>query len=139
MNECIKLVHYNRDKKSEYSVKQFGIDNAVKVNAFHRSFPEYSVTPLVKLDNLSKYLGVKNIYVKDESYRFGLNAFKVLGGSYCVGKYIAGKLGMDIEDLSYEKISSDEIKEQNGRNNISNCYRWQSWKRCSLDSEQTWF
>ncbi|GAA0182778.1 diaminopropionate ammonia-lyase [Clostridium sediminicola] len=114
MNECIKSVQYNRDKKEEYSVKQFGIENAKKVNAFHKSFPEYSVTPLAKLNELSKYLGVKNIYVKDESYRFGLNAFKGLGGSYCVGKYIASKLGMNIEDLSYEKMTSDEIKNRLG-------------------------
>lgn len=114
MNECIKSVHYNRDKKSGYSVKQFGIDNAAKVNAFHKSFPEYTVTPLVELDNLSRSLGVKKIYIKDESYRFGLNAFKVLGGSYCVGKYIAGKLGMDIGDISYEKIARDEIRNRMG-------------------------
>ena len=27
-------------------------------------------TPLVKLDNLASKLGVKNIFVKDESYRY---------------------------------------------------------------------
>lgn len=50
----------------------------LKVQAFHSSFPEYKHTPLAKLDNLAKQLGLGNIYVKDESYRFGLNAFKVL-------------------------------------------------------------
>ena len=29
-----------------------------------------------------EHLGLNSLYVKDESYRFGLNAFKVLGGSY---------------------------------------------------------
>lgn len=31
---------------------------------------------------------MRGIYVKDESYRFGLNAFKVLGGSYAIGTYL---------------------------------------------------
>ena len=55
--------------------------NVRKANEFHKSFPQYSVTPLQKLSALASYLGVKGIYCKDESYRFGLNAFKVLGGS----------------------------------------------------------
>ena len=46
------------------------------VEKFHTSIDEYKKTPLVKLDNLASKLGVKNIFVKDESYRYGLNAFK---------------------------------------------------------------
>ena len=49
-------------------------------------FPLYKETPLVDLKNLSKRIGLKNFFVKDESYRFGLNAFKVLGGSFAIGK-----------------------------------------------------
>ena len=50
-----------------------------KAKAFHESFPQYTVTPLVSLKNLASYIGVDSLFVKDESYRFGLNAFKVLG------------------------------------------------------------
>jgi len=81
---------------------------------FHRSFPEYSATPLVELGGLAKNLGVASIHVKDESFRFGLNAFKVLGGSYAIGRYIAKELGMSIADLPYEKLISPEIKEKLG-------------------------
>ena len=70
-------------------------ENVTKANEFHKSFPQYSVTPLQKLSALASYLGVKGIYCKDESYRFGLNAFKVLGGSYAMGRYIAKELGRD--------------------------------------------
>lgn len=115
MQECFKYVHFEKKTDSNLSsVKDYGIGVAEKVNAFHRSFPEYSVTPLRELNGLAKKLGVKNIYVKDESYRFGLNAFKVLGGSYAIGSYIAEKLGMDISELPYEKMTSDEIKERLG-------------------------
>ncbi|MEY2195344.1 diaminopropionate ammonia-lyase [Neobacillus sp. BF23-41] len=85
-----------------------------KVRNFHKSFPEYKATPLHSLNELSKLLGVSNIWVKDESYRFGLNAFKVLGGSYAVGKYLAEKLNADISELSFEKLRSKEVKEKLG-------------------------
>ena len=94
--------------------RRFGPENAARVNAFHRSFPEYSVTPLVNLRNLSKEIGIKSLYVKDESYRFNLNAFKVLGGSYAIGNYIAGLLGTEISELPYERMTSDEIREKLG-------------------------
>ncbi|WP_423801333.1 diaminopropionate ammonia-lyase [Neobacillus sp. SAB-20_R2A] len=85
-----------------------------KVRNFHKSFPEYKVTPLHSLEKLSKQLGVSHIWVKDESYRFGLNAFKVLGGSYAVGKYSAEKLNVDISELSFEKLRSNEVREKLG-------------------------
>lgn len=91
--------------------------NEVEINKarnFHKSFPEYSVTPLVSLDSLSKTLGLKGIYLKDESYRFGLNAFKVLGGSYSMAKYLAQKLEKDISELPYEALVSDEVKQRLG-------------------------
>ena len=44
----------------------------------------------------AKEMGLDKIYVKDESYRFGLNAFKVLGGSFAIGNYLARKLNKSI-------------------------------------------
>ncbi|MDO4662733.1 MAG: diaminopropionate ammonia-lyase [Tissierellia bacterium] len=87
---------------------------AQKAMDFHKSFPQYGKTPLVELKNLSKEIGIKDLYVKDESYRFNLNAFKVLGGSFAIGNYIAERLNMDIKDLPYEKMISDDIKEKLG-------------------------
>ena len=90
-------------------------ENVTKANEFHKSFPQYSVTPLQKLSALASYLGVKGIYCKDESYRFGLNAFKVLGGSYAMGRYIAKELGHDISQLPYNVLSSDKLREEFGQ------------------------
>lgn len=115
MNECFKAVHYTRRTDTDrYPVKRFGPENAKKVRAFHASFPEYQVTPLAKLDQLAKALGVANVYVKDESYRFGLNAFKVLGGSYTIGNYLAQRLGKDISELPFPVLSSEEVRRQIG-------------------------
>ena len=71
---------------SQGAFSQYGAEAAHAARRFHSSFPEYSVTPLASLASLASRLGVAGIYVKDESYRFGLNAFKVLGGSYAIGK-----------------------------------------------------
>ncbi|MBO5489307.1 MAG: diaminopropionate ammonia-lyase, partial [Eubacterium sp.] len=95
--------------------KKFTKAEAEKARRFHQSFPEYVPTPLVSLDSLAKLVGVGGIYVKDESFRFGLNAFKGLGGSYCIGNYVAQKLGMDIGELTYEYLVSAEVKEKLGK------------------------
>jgi len=89
-------------------------DVAEKVKGFHSSFPQYSQTPLVELKNLSEHLGINNMFIKDESYRFDLNAFKVLGASFAVGNFIANKLDIDIAKLPYSVMTSDEVKEKLG-------------------------
>ncbi len=98
----------------EGCIKFLGRDEVSKAKNFHESFSEYDKTPLVELDNLAKKIGLKGIYLKDESYRFGLNAFKVLGGSFAMGRYLADKLGEDIKDLPYERLTSDEVREKLG-------------------------
>jgi len=50
--------------------------------AFHASLPGYRQTPLTELPRLAQALGLERIWVKDESERFGLPAFKVLGASW---------------------------------------------------------
>ena len=92
----------------------FSYEEAQKARDFHAGFSQYSETPLTSLSNLAKALGVASIHVKDESYRFGLNAFKVLGGSYALGRFIAQKLGEDIENLPASRILSAEVKETLG-------------------------
>ena len=82
------------------------------VKKYHKSFPTYHPTELKKLNHLAEYLGVDAFYVKDESSRFGLNAFKGLGGSYCIGKYIGKKCGIPEEQLTYEKLKSEEVRKE---------------------------
>ncbi|HIQ73716.1 MAG TPA: diaminopropionate ammonia-lyase [Candidatus Cottocaccamicrobium excrementipullorum] len=107
---CIK----REEGKALSCVKKFGLEAAEKANAFHRSFPEYQITPLAELNNLADELGVAGIYVKDESYRFGLNAFKVLGGSYAIGRYIAEKVNLGDGPLTYEKLTDGTVKKKLG-------------------------
>jgi diaminopropionate ammonia-lyase len=87
---------------------------AKRARKFHSSFKEYRATPLTSLKHLAEYLGIKNIYVKDESYRFNLNSFKVLGGTYAIAKSLAEKLDRDVENLNFEMLKSKEAKEELG-------------------------
>lgn len=89
-------------------------ENAQSVRRFFETFPKYELTPLVELKNLAGYFKVKDIYVKDESKRFGLNAFKALGGCYAISKCICSKLGIDIKDASFEVLSSRKVKDKLG-------------------------
>ncbi len=57
-----------------------------EVEGLHHSLDTYEATPLIALKKAALQLGVKNIYVKDESKRFGLNSFKGLGAIYAISK-----------------------------------------------------
>ena len=114
MKEEFKLVQLQHGTEEKYDINFLNEEEARKVQQFHASFPVYEKTPLAALPDTAAALGLGAMYVKDESYRFGLNAFKVLGGSYAIGNYLAQKLGMDISELPYEKMISDEVREKLG-------------------------
>jgi len=54
-----------------FSEDRFEFLNNSDMFDFHRSLEGYKSTPLISLEKLSKKLGIKKIYVKDESKRFG--------------------------------------------------------------------
>lgn len=110
-----EIVSHERKREQKPTIEFLGLEVAKAAKQYHESFPVYQETPLRKLEQLSKQLNVTDIYVKDESYRFGLNAFKVLGGSFAIGSYIANKLGLSLSELSYQRIISEEIREQLGK------------------------
>ena len=47
---------------------------------------------------------MSKIWIKDESKRFGLNAFKALGGSYAMARCLSEKLGKPLEEMSFEEL-----------------------------------
>lgn len=62
---------------------------AEEILAYHRTWPEYRETPIHSLPRLAAYAGVRSIYVKDEAQRFGIQSFKVLGGTWAVARALA--------------------------------------------------
>ena len=113
--ETIKWVLNKLPKSDDKHLDIMSAENVEKARAFHQSFPQYSVTPLARLDGMAAHLGLGSLCVKDESYRFGLNAFKVLGGSFAMARYIAGELGRDVSELSYDYLTSPDFRRDFGQ------------------------
>jgi diaminopropionate ammonia-lyase len=73
---------------------------------FHRRLPDYAVTALVDVPLLASLLGVGQVLIKDESRRFGLPSFKVLGASWAAYASLRDQLGplpdgpLSVRDLS---------------------------------------
>jgi len=78
---------FNKNEILNVLAKQ-DMDDAYQVIS---GWDNYSPTPLISLNKLSKKLNVKKIYYKDESKRFHLKSFKALGGAYAVEKITKGK------------------------------------------------
>ena len=74
----------------------------------HRRLPDYCRTPLVRLDGMAKRLGVRAVFIKDESKRFGLNAFKGLGGLYALTCIVCEKLGLDVNKTDFAELKKSE-------------------------------
>lgn len=88
-----------KEVKEPFSVKQLKA-----ISRFHTSIPEYRPTSLYSLSELAKLLGVGQIYVKDESSRFGLQAFKGLGASYAIASYFARLLQCDLSSFTFTEL-----------------------------------
>ena len=82
MQPKMKWVCNKMPQSEDKNLEVMSLENIKKARAFHKSFPQYSVTPLANLEGMAADLGLGGLFIKDESYRFGLNAFKVLGGSF---------------------------------------------------------
>lgn len=115
MKDPIKWTGNHMPKSEDKQLPIMSLSNVAKARFFHSSFPQYSITPLARLDGMAKYLGLAGLYVKDESYRFGLNAFKVLGGSFAMAKYIAQQMGRDVSEMTYDYLTSEAFREEFGQ------------------------
>lgn len=84
----------------------FTREDAIRVNTYHQTIPGYGKTPLCELPELAALLGIKQVLVKDESHRFGLNAFKALGASYAAGCALCDYLGLPRGEMSFAAIKA---------------------------------
>ncbi len=106
MNE-INLIQ-NKNRGEFVDTSDFSNAATEKIRKFHASLPNYHKTPLIELNNLKN---VKAVCVKDESHRFGLKAFKALGGVWAVYHILSRKLGLinptvqEIRDNIREKLT----------------------------------
>ena len=113
MKECFKITSLEHRERANF-FDTLSPDIARSVRAYHGSFPQYAPTPLASLPETAALLRLGGIHVKDESKRFGLNAFKVLGGSYAIGRWMGERLGLKAEELSYAALRAPENRERLG-------------------------
>ena len=113
-NEKIKIEAVSRERKEidRDETSYLSQDFARQARNFHKTFKKYAATPLVNLKALAEEFGVKSIFVKDESHRFGLNAFKVLGSTFAIGKLLSEKIGIDCEKITFEELKNRASKEK---------------------------
>ena len=111
----MKWIHNQQERPNDDAYLQFVSDEELTdIRRFHASFPQYKPTPLVSLHALSERLGVKSIHIKDESQRFGLNAFKVLGASYAIGRYMAQQLDLPMREVTFDALRDTEVRQKLG-------------------------
>ena len=93
---------FSRDPHLSY----FSLTVSEKVRDFHKSLDGYAPTPLIKLESMARKLNVAEITVKDESKRFGLNAFKALGASHAVFTILSNHLGLEKKAFNFSNLKN---------------------------------
>ena len=87
MTSIKSIQNHNYDLFKAKFASSTSSDIVEEVFQFHKSIGNEK-TPLIELKRLADYLEVQSIFVKDDSRRLGLNAFKGLGASYAMNRQL---------------------------------------------------
>ena len=101
----IKIIQ-NKNRGGEVDTSAYSFAATENIRNLHKSLDVYKVTPLVELKN---FKGVRSIFIKDESQRFGLKAFKGLGGVWAIYTVISRELGLNNPTLEEIFKHRDEL------------------------------
>ena len=72
-----------------------GFKTSPKPLEFHEKLPHYAPTPLFDAPPIAERLGLSRVLVKDESQRFGMPSFKLLGASWATYRALIDYIGRD--------------------------------------------
>ena len=115
MQSKMKWVCNKMPQSEDKNLEVMSLENIKKARAFHKSFPQYSVTPLANLEGMAADLGLGGLFIKDESYRFGLNAFKVIGGFFAMARYSSDETGKDVAECDLDCPTSEQLQKDFGK------------------------
>lgn len=101
----IKLIP-NTNRGGEVDTSAYSFAATENIRNLHMSLKVYNQTPLIELKN---FKGVRSVFIKDESQRFGLKAFKALGGVWAIYTVISRELGLENPTLEEIFNCRDEI------------------------------
>lgn len=103
------------DLKPPKELELFTVPAIREVRRFFASFPSYVPTSLYDLKSFAHNFQVKKLFVKNEAERFfDLDAYHPLGCGYAIGRYMADKLGSDINKISYRELVSPTARKKLG-------------------------
>lgn len=107
----LKIISNKNGKEKSNLISVFDEGSKNKVRAFHKTLLNYKPTPLIEMNKYADIVGVNKLWVKDESHRMGLKAFKVLGASYAITNILYEKIGWDKNELSFEKLFNEDLSQ----------------------------
>lgn len=84
-------------------------NNSGPVQKFHKSLAGYKATKLHALPAVAEDLGLKQVYIKDESSRFTLPSFKILGASWGTFTALTDLLELPL-NVSVETLTTESAK-----------------------------
>ena len=113
--ECGTKVLMNVPEVDQVDLSAFSEEKAKETRRFHESIPAYNRTPLVQLRGLGGKLGVKGIFVKNEAERFGMKAFKGLGGTYAMFRILCRELGLDPGKVDFSEFQKADVREKTAK------------------------
>ena len=82
------MTFFLRTGQSSPAARFFSAAELADVRQFYREQADASATPLRRLPGLAQALGLRELLIKDESQRFGLPAFKIVGARYAIAKVL---------------------------------------------------
>jgi len=107
-----------RRERPVWSAPEFKYLDLIRERAarpFHRSLPGYEPSLLRDLPELADEMNLGAVLVKDESSRFGIQAFKALGASYAVYSVLRNRLReLTGDDLLLSAFGSPEMNKALG-------------------------
>ncbi|KAG8705941.1 hypothetical protein FRC09_002664 [Ceratobasidium sp. 395] len=74
---------------------------AMYENFHERCLPNYAKTPLIDAPCVAKDLSIGHLFIKDESSRLGLPAFKILGASWAIFHILCGRFKLDLSAVTF--------------------------------------
>ena len=95
MKNIEAVQNHNYDVSKAKDSLDISMEIVHEVFKFHESIGNQK-TPLIKLSGLADDLEVQSIFVKDESHRLSLNAFKGLGASYAMHKQLEKNANIEV-------------------------------------------
>lgn len=97
----------NNCHRQHTNVDAYAYESTENVRKLHESIPSYKPTALANLKDFAQKSGIKAMLVKDESTRFGEQAFKPLGGVYAIFRVICDQLGLNYRLTSLSQLLKD--------------------------------